>query len=187
MVLMLDAAGHGALVLAAETASDVVLAEMARLARPGHPALVLSSQRAAVLGFPSPGSDVAAIALDGTAATGGAARLRRLADPTADPPDAPLVEPGANGVAPARPLAGAAPAGPRVTRFAAAAIELAKQARLLPAAMVAPLAPAGIGGWPDFAHRYDLLVVTVAAVAAYPNVAALSPPRAGPTPRRWSG
>jgi GTP cyclohydrolase II len=129
--------------------------------------LAVSGQRAEVLGFSGgAGRSVAAIAL---AADVDAALLRRLADPTGD-----------DGIA--RPLADAAAAEPRAARFARAAVELAKLARLLPAAIMAPLGdarPAEAGGPADWARRHDLLAVTAEAVGDYQRVAAHSLRRAG--------
>jgi GTP cyclohydrolase II len=165
-VLLFDAAGQGALVIAAETVSDALLAEMAALARPARPVLAVSAQRAAVLGFASGGGrEVAAIALAGLPAD--AVTLRRFADPTVDD--------GA-----ARPLAAAPAAEPRAARHAAAAVELAKLARLLPAAIITPLVTgAEAGSLAEWAHRHDLLAVSAAAIAAYQDLAAHSLERVG--------
>jgi GTP cyclohydrolase II len=121
-----------------------------------------------VLGFPGgEETGVAAIAFDPAR---GSAVLRRLADPTLDG--------GAT-----HPLAGAEAAGPQAARFAGAAVELAKLARLLPAAIVAPLGddrrPADPAGMVDWARRHDLLAVSEAAVAGYQSVAARSLRRVG--------
>ncbi len=169
-VLLVDESGRGALVAAAETASEELLAQMSALVRPARLALALSRRRAAVLGY-APAADggaeggVTAIRLDG----GDSAALRRLADPTVDD--------GA-----VRPLAGAIAAEPRAARSAAAAVELTKLSRLLPAAVIAPLASAADGELPglaEWAHRHDLLAVGAAAVFSYQAVAAHSLRRVG--------
>lgn len=168
--VLVSAAGSGALVCAAETLSGPVLAQMIDLAAPAKPALALSAQRAAALGFVAPGlpHGPAVVALDARA---DAARLRRLADPTLD---------GGG-----RPLLGAAAGGADAVAFAAAAIEIAKLARLLPAAVVVPVPPARTGraGDPgalaEWARRHDLLAVDAAAIAVYQDVAAHSLSRVG--------
>lgn len=175
----------GALVLAAETLTDEVLADMVASARPAAPALALSAQRAAALGFAAAtvqaGPGVAAVELGGPGQPVDAAALRRLADPTeadggAQPPDL------ASALASA-PLTGAPAAGRDAARFAASAIELTKLARLLPAAVVAPLGAglvaAGGTGLAAWARRHDLLTVDAAAIAAYQDVAARSLRRVG--------
>jgi GTP cyclohydrolase II len=169
MVLLFDAAGQGALVIAAETVSDSILAEMAALARPARPALAVSSQRAAVLGFAAGGGrNVAAVGLDGVLkGHGDATLLRRFADPTVDDGST-------------RPLAAAPAAEPRAARHAGAAVELAKLARLLPAAIVTPLGTGTeAGSLAEWAHRHDLLAVSAAAIAAYQDLAAHSLERVG--------
>jgi GTP cyclohydrolase II len=165
--VLVTRAGGGALVSAAETLYGPVLAEITALAVPARPVLALSPQRAAALGFAAAGlsSDPAVVALDGRA---DAAILRRLADPTADDDT--------------RPLAGAAAGGAEAAGFAGAAIELAKLARLLPAALVAPLPAARgrePGGLAEWARRHDLLTVEAGAIAAYQGVAAHSLNRVG--------
>lgn len=163
MVLLTGEAGQAALVMAAETASDGLLAELVRLARPARPALALSGQRAAVLGCPG-ASSVAAVALEGVLDRADAVRLRQLADPTLD-----------DGTE--QPLAGAAPAGHWAGGIAPAAVELTKLARLLPAAVIAPVSLSG--GAADWARQHDLLAVGVAAVSSYHDVAASSLCRVG--------
>ncbi|GIK97944.1 MAG: GTP cyclohydrolase-2 [Alphaproteobacteria bacterium] len=168
MVLLVDRAGRGALVLAAETAGEETLTELAGLAGPARLALAIGVRRAAVLGFPGgEAGGIAAIAFDPAQ---GSAVLRRLADPTQDG--------GAT-----HPLAGAEAAEPQAARFAAAAVELVKLARLLPAAILAPLGddrrPADPAGMVDWARRRDLLAVSEAAVAGYQSVAARSLRRVG--------
>src|SRR5690606_5163643 len=63
------AGSGGALVLAAETLTDEVLADMVAAARPAAPVLALSAQRAAALGFAAAtapaGPGVAAVELGG--------------------------------------------------------------------------------------------------------------------------
>jgi GTP cyclohydrolase II len=179
LVVLADAgAAGGALVLAAETITDEVLADMAALAGPAAPVLAMSAQRAAALGF-APAATAAKQAGPGVAAIGlagglappfDAANLRRLADPTEDDGSAP---PSASGL-----LAKAPAASREAAHFAAAAIGLTKLARLLPAAVVAPLG-AGASSLAAWARRHDLLLVGAAAIAAYQDVAARSLRRVG--------
>jgi GTP cyclohydrolase II len=163
-VLVLSANGAACLAAAAETVSAAALK---RLRRAGPPLLVLTGRRAALLGLaPQP----AATAPDGGAGGGerpfltplpagaDAQAVLRLADPTA--------------AAAALPAAAAPPEFP--AELAAAAIHIAKLARLLPAAVVAAL-PAGR---PEEHHaaaaRDGLLAVSAEDAAAYETAAAIS-------------
>jgi GTP cyclohydrolase II len=152
-------AGFGYLALPAETASPETLIEFRNLAAADHsPVLLLAAVRAATgrLGtvtLPGAGA-VEAIPLAPAQLT--PEHLRALADPTLL-----QVPPGAAVVAELRWL----PAG-----IAAAAVQLAKLARLLPAMLVAAAGP-------DIASA-GLLDVTAGDVAAYPSLAAASLTRA---------
>ena len=136
-------------VLAAETAGARGLAEMAAVAG-AAPVLLLSPLRAAALlrrPVAAPGGGLAAVAFR-TGALMDPAVLRGLADPTAaqllaDPPTA----------APTPPLA-------------PAALGLVKLARVLPAVLIAPLAPG------REAERLDLLSVAADDVLAHPDAEA---------------
>lgn len=110
--------------------------------------LALTERRAAVLGLESAGHRALAVALPAIADP---TALLRLADPTL-------------ATAPHDRLARSTRLAPAI---AEAAIELAKLARLLPAALLAPLGRGDkIGG--------DLLAVTAADILAYPTAAAMS-------------
>ncbi|HET6522391.1 MAG TPA: GTP cyclohydrolase II [Geminicoccaceae bacterium] len=138
---------------AAEAATDRSLAALARLSR-RSPTLTLTAQRAAALSLAGAADGVVGVPLvDGL----DAAAVRQLADPTAGPRDAAL------------------PAG-RVAllngtrELAAAAVKLSKLARLLPAAVTAPLPPRARPA--RFAAEHDLLRVGAAAIDDYPRLAA---------------
>lgn len=138
----------GLVVLAAETAGAAGLAAMQALAS-APPALLLSPVRAAAVLRRPPEREAQAVALR-TAGLFDPATLRGLADPTAEqllrePPE--RVE---------------APDG------AAAALALAKLARLLPAALAAPAHPDAAAR----ARRLGLLCVPAEDVLAYPAEAA---------------
>ncbi len=153
LVVVTDGADSAALLGAAETVSDEGLDRL-RGQSGGAVALVLTRQRSAVLGIRAASGPVVSLGLPPDLS---AEEIRRLADPTAESFPTPAgLEPGAAGA----------------TTLAAAGIELAKLARLLPAVLVAPLARrdgAGVVGW---AARRDLLWVTVREIAGYETAAA---------------
>ena len=137
--------------LAAETAGAAGLADMAALGA-GLPLLLLAPVRAAAV-LRRPVTQEAAVALPLSRALLDPARLRSLADPTAEdllPADPP------------------APVPPPAT--AEAALALGKLARLLPAMLVIP---AGDGAAARGAAR-DLLRVAADDVLAYPDTMAAS-------------
>ncbi|MDA8251894.1 MAG: GTP cyclohydrolase II [Rhodospirillales bacterium] len=147
--VLLDAA-EPLVLLAAETAGARGLAEFAALAA-GPAVLLLAPVRAAAVLRRPVEQGVAAVALPLPHALLEPARLRSLADPTAEellPSDPPAPVP--------------APAA------AAAALGLGKLARLLPAVLAAPVA----GDAGARAARLDLLRVVAADVLAYPDVMA---------------
>ena len=142
-----DVSGTHLIVLAAETAGTGGLAELAAGAA-GPPALLVSSVRAAsLLRRPVAPSGPVALRLAGQLDPDA---LRGLADPTAEQP-------------PLEPQETAPPP------LAAAALALAKLARLLPAVVAAPAR-----GEPAEAARLGLLAVDAADVLAYPAAAAAS-------------
>ena len=146
-VLLAEAAPY--VLLAAETAGARGLGEFAALAA-GAPLLLLAPGRAArVLHRPVAGATPVALPL----ARGllDPARLRALADPTA-----------------AERLPADLPAPVAAPPEAAAALTLAKLARLLPAAIVAPARPEAAAR----AHELGLLAVRAADVLAYPEAMA---------------
>jgi GTP cyclohydrolase II len=146
--VLLHAPGEAALILAAEQAGDPVLARLAALAG-GAPMLLLTGRRAAAVGLaPSrPSQAVVALPLDDMPA----ATVIELADPAS----------GGSATATAD-----LPTGDVPGALAAAAIDLNKLARLLPAAIFAQIAPqpADPAAW---AAAHDILALRVVDVAEY--------------------
>ncbi|WP_299623445.1 GTP cyclohydrolase II [Pelagibius sp.] len=157
-IVLHDWAGQGALVQAAEQASAEGLATLGKLA--GTDAmLLLTARRAQALAMPEAegliaSGGVLALALDDR----GPERICALADPTG---------PKAPGTKPRRVVS--APAGLDV-----AAVELSKLARLLPAALMAPLPRTPVQSPRAWADAHDLMAVTAANVAEYRYAAARS-------------
>jgi GTP cyclohydrolase II len=150
--LLLTAEGSW-LVAAGELASVATLARLAAIGTQPPLLLLAPARAAAVLHGPAPGgADAAAVAFRLPAGVT-PAQLRSLADPTASPPSA-------------RPEV----AGPVPAEAAAAAIHLAKLARLLPAVVVTPVETGGDAA--GFARRHDLLAVPAAQVLGYPDMVA---------------
>ncbi len=116
-VLVRGASGGATAALAAETATPETLARFAKLASPA-PALAVTVQRARAIGVAWSGGD-ATVVLE-LPAGAPAETIRALADPTLGPPPRPL------------------PVARRAGEEAASAVELARLAGLLPAALVAP-------------------------------------------------
>ena len=147
-VLIADAADNRFVALPAETATQATLEECLAAAS-GAPVLLLAATRAADLGLGvtevDDGDLPLAVALPVDAARLGAAGLRALADPTAEPP-----------------VCSAAPAGVLPVALSSAGLMLAKIARLLPAVLMAPAGPS----------TEALLSVRAADVLAYPQEAA---------------
>lgn len=162
-VAVVVGAADGALaMLATETASAPAYAEL-RAALPEPPLLALTAQRGAALRIRPSGHDPMLIELPDWLGLG---TVRSLADATTDL---------------ANPLRGPLERQKRPPVAAeAAAVQLAKRARLLPAAIVWRLRqdPAA------FAAAHDLLLVEAAAVAGYEpaQAAALVPVGAAPVP-----
>lgn len=147
-----------ALVQAAETIDDGRLNLLSTLSGT-EPQLVLTARRAAALGIPEAEPLIAlggviALALSGR----NAERVLELADPTRD--ETTRIQ--------RRTLA------PASGTLAEAAVDLAKQARLLPTALLAPLPCEGanqIGAW---GHEHDLLQVSAEEISEYRMAAARS-------------
>jgi GTP cyclohydrolase II len=155
-VVLHDWSGQGALVQAAEQATTEGLAALARLTAT-QPLLLLTARRAQALGLPGAepliaSGGVMALALEAQ----GAQRIRALADPTA-PQDASLQP---------RQVVSAPPG------LDVAAVELTKLARLLPAALLAPLSGQPVQSPVAWADARDLLAVSAANVAEYRFAAA---------------
>jgi len=151
---------RGGLVAAAELAGAATLGRVSAIGAQPPQLLLAPTRAAAVLQRPAPGgADAPAVAIrlpPGTTP----ALLRSFADPTAEP-------------APVRPEAAPLPA----EIPASVAIRLAKLARLLPAALVAPVAEQA--DWNAFAARHDLIAVPAADVLGYPDTVAATLTRVG--------
>jgi len=148
-VLLTDAAGGAAVVLAAEQVDDAGLARFRQLADSSAPLLIITARRAAALGLPVPEGGGGPVAL--APGEAGATRILALADPA-----------GGSQTVPANDLPAPVAAGP----LAGAAVDLAKLARLLPAALLSPVAlgsqvPAG------WARQRDVLALGAAQIAEY--------------------
>ena len=154
-VVLHDRTARVWLVVAAETAEDEGLARLRAMGE-GDPHLVLTAERAAAFGLGHRAADVVSLLLPARLA---ADALWHLADPTA-------------------PRSAGAPTG--LTRsdvpvdVATAVVELAKLARLLPAAIVAPLRLQSATHAADWARSRDLLDVSLGAIDSYQLVAARS-------------
>ena len=159
-VVLHDWSGQGAVVQAAEEATPEGLAALGALTGT-EPLLLLTARRALALGLPGTepliaSGGVMALALGDDEQQ--AESIRALADPTA-PQDRPLQP---------RQVA-TAPAGLDV-----AAVELTKLARLLPAALLAPLSKQPVQSPVAWADARDLMAVSAANVAEYRFAAARS-------------
>ncbi len=168
-VVLYGSEGTALLVLAAEAANEERLRALERHAA-GARALILTGQRARALGL-----------VEGGAATGadGEVPLRLAADRLTAGSLAALADPTAIARAVTPDLPGGAPAGP----LEAAAVDLVKLARLLPAALVAPVRGGGRGeargderdeGPGAWASRQGLLSLAAGEVEAYRTAAARS-------------
>jgi GTP cyclohydrolase II len=153
MVLLRGNNGEAGLVLAAEATTQQSLQQLRQLAG-SRPSLAITGRRAEVLGLGKADVETLSLTLDDGA---DAEFVQALADPLAPRPQA------------IRPM-GLAPVGGSCC--AGAAVRLTKLARLLPAALTAPLADASQAD--RLAKTHDLLSVTVADVLAYPETAARS-------------
>jgi len=147
-VLLRAADGAAAMVLAAEQADSANMARLKRLSKE-PPVVLLSARRAAALGLAGvaerPGGGVVALDAAGMAA----ATIVDLANP---------VGPGAAAALPPE-------TGTRRT-LDEAAVELVKLARLLPAAVLAPLEPRP-HPWSAWAAEHDILGVSDGDIARY--------------------
>ena len=155
-VLLVGPQETAGLIQAAETADLGTVERMCDLAA-ASPLLLLTAQRAASLGFAGAAEQVptaGVVALD--IAGAGFALISELADPTSGRCEAP-----------AKPST----APPR-DGLDAAAIDLTKLARLLPAALIAPLDPRR--DWARWARDHDILTVGAQEIADYRYSAACS-------------
>ncbi|MEK7245759.1 MAG: GTP cyclohydrolase II [Pseudomonadota bacterium] len=152
MVAVAAARGLSALALAAEAATPATLDVLALRAQ-SRPVLAITGRRAKVLGL----GDKPARVVTLTDANFTAAIVRDLADPLSG------VNAKALNLAIGEPL----PFGCET-----AAVALAKLARLLPAALVAPLADAGAADLAAWAARHGLLLVDAGDVFQYDTTSA---------------
>jgi GTP cyclohydrolase II len=152
-VVLHDLTARVWLVVAAETAEDEGVARLRAMGE-GDPHLVLTAERAAALGLGQQAADVVSLLLPARLPTD---VLWHLADPTA-------------------PRLAGTPAGLTLSEvpvdIAIAVVELAKLARLLPAAIVAPLRLQSATRAADWARSRDMLDVSVGAIDNYQLVAA---------------
>jgi len=146
-------AGAAAILQAAEAATHEGLEALAR-AGGAEPVLAITGRRAAVLGVADGASPVVVLRLAGGMS---AETVRDLADPLAELPQ------GAKGLS----AENAATYG-----CESAAVALAKLARLLPAAVVAPLAEHETGDLAAWTSRHDFLLVDAGDVFQYERTAA---------------
>ena len=154
LVVVHDGAGAAALVQAAETVADGSLARLRALTG-DRLLLALTARRAAALGLAAGDTGVVALTLSEATVAGA---VRRLADPTVE-------------TATRRP--GGLKEAPRPADFAAAGVELAKLAWLLPAAVLAALGGSGGAAYPAaWAAARGLPCVLARQVFAYRTAAA---------------
>ena len=152
MVVVADARGGAALALAAEAATPATLEALGARAQ-NRPVLAITGRRAKVLGL----CDKNARVLTLTDANFTAALVRDLADPLSG------VNAGSFNFAIGE---------PRPFGCETAAVALAKLARLLPAALVAPLNLAGAADLAAWTARHGLLLVDAGDVFQYDTISA---------------
>jgi GTP cyclohydrolase II len=153
-VVLLRPDGAG-MVIAAETAEEEGISRLRAMGE-GDPQLVLTAERAAALGLGQQDADVVSLLLPARLP---ADVLWHLADPTAT-----RLAAAPTGLA----------RGDVPVDIAVAVVELTKLARLLPAAIVAPLRLQSATHAADWARSRDLLDVSVGAIDSYQLVAARS-------------
>ena len=135
--------GFAGIALAAEMVEEASFANL-QAADPDSndgPRLILTASRAADLGLMPPGSAGRALAICRLPAAIGAEAIRQLADPTTETRDTPAL--------------GVTLTDDLPLKLAEAAIDLAKAARLLPAAIMIALPPDALGNWVDEAFVLD--------------------------------
>ena len=126
----------------------------------GGPRLILTASRAPDLGLMPPGGAGRTLAICRLPAAIGAEAARQLADPTAETRDTPAL--------------GVTLADDLPLQLAEAAIDLAKAARLLPAAIMIALSPDALAGWVD-----ETFVLDCTGLAAHSRALAGSLKRVG--------
>jgi len=155
-VMLIGPRGTAGLIQAAETAAHDHPMEPYGIDGASR-LLLLTAQRAAGLGIAGAADRLATAGVVALNVTGAdLALISELADPTSD----------------RRALAGNPTSAPSPGGLDGAAIDLTKLARLLPAALVTPLAPEG--DWVAWAHDHDILTVAAQEVADYRFSAARS-------------
>ncbi|WP_119302540.1 GTP cyclohydrolase II [Dongia deserti] len=159
--------GFAGIALAAEMVEEASFANLqsaspdgAPLDSNGGPRLILTASRAADLGLMPPGGAGRALAICKLPAAIGAEAVRQLADPTTETPDTPAL--------------GVTLADDLPLKLAEAAIDLAKAARLLPAAIMIALAPDALTNWVD-----ETFVLDCTGLAAHQRALAGSLKRVG--------
>src|SRR5262245_43201334 len=151
--------GFAGIALAAELAEEASVANLraAESATESHvgPRLILTATRAADLGLMPPGGAGRGLAICKLPDGIGAEAIRQLADPTTETPDTPAL--------------GVTLADDLPLKLAEAAIDLAKAARLLPAAIMVALPPEQLGQWVD-----ETFVLDCTGLAAHQRALASS-------------
>jgi GTP cyclohydrolase II len=138
--------GFAAIALAAEMVEEASFAHLQSAGADGPesgggPRLVLTASRAADLGLMPPGGAGRALAICRLPATIAAEAVRQLADPTTETRDTPAL--------------GVTLADDLPLPLAEAAIDMAKAARLLPAAIMIALPPDALSTWVDETFQLD--------------------------------
>jgi len=151
--------GFAGIALAAEMVEEASFANL-QAAGSEDPRLVLTASRAADLGLMPPGGAGRALAICKLPAAIGAEAIRQLADPTTETRDTPAL--------------GLSLADDLPLKLAEAAIDLAKAARLLPAAIMIALPPEALSNWID-----DTFVLDCTGLAAHQRALAGSLKRVG--------
>ncbi len=153
-VALTGGGGTAVLALAAEAATAESLCQLAGTAM-AEPALVLTARRAAILGLTRIGLRAAVVSFDPRLS---AEMVHALADPLSPTPEMPL---GPSDVSEAAAYS-----------CESASVLLAKTARLLPAAVVAPIHDPDADDLAKWASRHDLLLVDAGDVFQYDFTAA---------------
>lgn len=156
IVVVQDGRGEASVVLAAEAVTGETLTALADTAV-APPEVAITGRRAAVLGLDRGGLGVCLVSVDDGLT---AERVRDLADPLAFPrPPLPFT---------------AAAREADAHAGASAAVRLTKQAKLLPAAVTAPVRDPSASDIPAWAARHDFLLVDAGDIFQYAPVAARS-------------
>src|SRR5262245_53101443 len=154
--------GFAGIAISAEMVEEASFANLQSASSEGAegPRLILTASRAADLGLMPPGGAGRTLAICRLPAAIGAEAVRQLADPTAETRDTPAL--------------GVTLADDLPLQLAEAAIDLAKAARLLPAAIMITLSPDALGTWVD-----ETFVLDCTGLAAHQRALAGSLRRVG--------